>query len=210
MAFGMPHLKAFVAVADAGGFSAAATDLGVSQSAVSHSVASLERALGAPVLSRGPWAQPTAPAVTGVELASDGFCALLPRDHPLAGEATVNVSDLEDDPFILSKGGCEKHVRDAYRKAAARFVPAHQVRDMTTLLTMVRSGIGVSIVPELTRAMLDERLSLVPLVPRVTRRLVLAGPEHRPWQPAVTALLDSCRLRDPVTGAGPGGRRRTG
>lgn len=52
MTVNIPQLRAFLAVVEAGGFSAAAAELGMSQSAVSHAVASLERALTAPLLVR--------------------------------------------------------------------------------------------------------------------------------------------------------------
>lgn len=59
MSLNLPQLRAFVAVVDAGGFGAAADELGISQSAVSHAVASLERALGGPLLVRAVPARPT-------------------------------------------------------------------------------------------------------------------------------------------------------
>lgn len=52
MTVNLPQLRAFLAVVEAGGFSAAADELGMSQSAVSHAVASLERELAAPLLIR--------------------------------------------------------------------------------------------------------------------------------------------------------------
>jgi DNA-binding transcriptional LysR family regulator len=48
----LPALRALVAIADAGSFRAAATGLGYSQSAVSHRIAALERALGTPLFDR--------------------------------------------------------------------------------------------------------------------------------------------------------------
>jgi len=48
----LPHLTLFAAVARAGGFRAAARTLGLSPSAVSHSVASLEERLGVRLLNR--------------------------------------------------------------------------------------------------------------------------------------------------------------
>ncbi|MFD8595548.1 LysR family transcriptional regulator [Kitasatospora sp. NPDC059646] len=60
MNVGISHLRAFVAVLEQGGFGLAAAELGVSQSAVSHAVAALERSLGAPVLVRGGQPRPTA------------------------------------------------------------------------------------------------------------------------------------------------------
>jgi DNA-binding transcriptional LysR family regulator len=59
MSVGIPQLRAFVAVADTGGFGTAAQRLGISQSAVSHAVAALERATGRPVLSRNGRPTPT-------------------------------------------------------------------------------------------------------------------------------------------------------
>ncbi|TKG66668.1 LysR family transcriptional regulator [Prauserella endophytica] len=60
MSLNLAQLRAFVAVADEGGFGAAAGALGVSQSAVSHAVAALEKAVGLPVLSRDRRPRPTA------------------------------------------------------------------------------------------------------------------------------------------------------
>ncbi len=275
------QLRAFVAVVDHGGFGAAAGVLGVSQSAVSHAIATLERTLGGPVLTRHGRPGPTVfgtrilaharsavaatvaigdlaaqrdgrpsglirlgapttvcqgllpallerwkedfprvdialfegeddevaawltggtvdlavlvdpPPGSGATIGQDVFHALLRRDHPLAGQDTVSVTDLADDPFLLSAGGCEEPIRELYRLAHTPLTPTHRIRDMGTLLAMVRAGVGVSVVPGLAAAMLDPHLVLVPLDQRVTRDLVLAGPPGRPWHPAVTAIIEA-------------------
>ncbi|MFT4052040.1 MAG: LysR family transcriptional regulator [Microbacterium sp.] len=56
----LPQLRAFVAVVDHRGFAAAADELGVTQSAVSHTVSALEASLGAPVVVRRPSLEVTA------------------------------------------------------------------------------------------------------------------------------------------------------
>lgn len=56
---GIPQIRAFVAVANASSFSDAAEELGVSQSAVSHAIAALERTMGRPILTRGADVRPT-------------------------------------------------------------------------------------------------------------------------------------------------------
>jgi DNA-binding transcriptional LysR family regulator len=53
------QLRAFVAVVDEGGFGSAAAALGITQSAVSHAVAALERTVGTQVIHRGGGASPT-------------------------------------------------------------------------------------------------------------------------------------------------------
>ncbi|AUY49174.1 LysR family transcriptional regulator substrate-binding protein [Streptomyces sp. CB01881] len=281
----LAQLRALIAVADAGGFGAAASELGISQSAVSHAVAALERTLGAPVLHRTAPARPTplgeqilphartavasAAAVrtiatrhsgglTGtvrlaapttvcqgllpgllrdwraahprltvsvfegeddelavwleagtvdaavlvdadpvppgsVALGADSMHALLRRDHPLAGEPAVDVADLEDDDFLLSEGGCERHIREAYRRAGVRFAPRHRIRDLNTLIGMVHAGVGVSVMPALAQPMLPADCVLVPIRPAVHRSLTLTGPGGRPWSPAVNGLLAAVR-----------------
>src|SRR4030088_987462 len=52
MSLNLAQLRAFLAVVDEGGFGAAADALGITQSAVSHAVAALERTLGFRVLAR--------------------------------------------------------------------------------------------------------------------------------------------------------------
>ncbi|SES17859.1 LysR family transcriptional regulator [Lentzea albida] len=281
MTLNFAQLRAFLAVVDEGGFGAAADALGVTQSAVSHAVASLERTLGHPVLARRGRSTPTAfgeevlaharAAVTasaaiadlaerrrggvrgtirlaapptvcqgllpdllarwatafpqvrirvfegeddevaewlaggtveaavlvdpqpgpGAQIGQDAFHALLRTDHPLAGEPRISVADLGDDPFLLSHGGCERHVRQAH--AGHPFTPRHRVRELGTLLAMVRAGIGVSLVPGLVASMLPPDLVMLPLREQVVRTLVLSGPAGREWHPAVTALVDSVR-----------------
>ncbi|MFB6888541.1 LysR family transcriptional regulator [Kitasatospora sp. NPDC056327] len=286
----LAQLRALVAVTDTGGFGSAAAELGVSQSAVSHTVAALERMLGAPVLHRGSPVRPTPlgerilphartavasaaavrsiathhhggltgtvrlaapttvcqgllpgllcdwraehprltvrvfegeddelgvwleagtvdaavlvdadpPPPGAVALGADSMHALLRRDHPLAGEAAVDVADLTDDDFLLSEGGCERHIRDAYRRAGVRFVPHHRIRDLNTLIGMVQAGVGVSVMPALAQPMLPADCVLVPIRPAVHRTLTLTGPAGRPWTPAVTGLLASLHGTDVI------------
>ncbi|MFD8543076.1 LysR family transcriptional regulator [Streptomyces sp. NPDC059649] len=282
MTVNLPQLRAFLAVVDAGGFSAAAAELGMSQSAVSHAVASLERELSAPLLVRATPARTTAlgervlpharlavsaarsveriaasatetmtgivrlaatptvcqglvvprllrhwreeqPRVTvrvfegdsaeittwldegtadaavlidpepgpGIQLAVDGYRALLPRDHPLAGEPAVDIRDLEDDQLLISPNGCEARVRTIHHLAGLRFHPTHRVRDLATLISMVQAGIGVTILSEVSRTLVPPDLVLLPLAPETSRRLVLTGPQHRPWHPALRTLAES-------------------
>ncbi|GAA3463357.1 MULTISPECIES: LysR family transcriptional regulator [Saccharothrix] len=283
MSIGIPQIRAFIAVSDTASFSAAAAQLGISQSAVSHAIASLERATGRQVLIRGNPVRPTllgerllvharmvmasmtsmedlahhhdsglrgnlvlaAPPtvchgllpglldrwrvefpgisislfegdddeVTGwltgasadlavvvdpagtppgaVLLAEDRFHAVLRTDHPLAESGAVDVTDLEDDPFLLSLGGCERHIQELQRSSGARLNAVHRVRQLGTLFAMVRAGIGVSIVPGLAAGMEGPDLVLVPLVQRISRELILTGPRNRPWHPATGALLAS-------------------
>ena len=276
------QLRAFVAVVDERGFGSAAAALGLSQSAVSHAVASLERTVGARLLHRNGLVTPTAvgqgmleharaalaateaigdlaaahratptgvirlgapptvcqgllpelvarwstefPRVTvrvfegeddevddwlaghsieaavlvdpprstpGTLLATDEFQVLLPAGHPLAGAPCVHLGDLSSDPLLFSGGSCERPIQALFRDAGIRLRPTHNVRELSTLFAMVRSHMGITIVPSLVRSIIDDTLVLVALRPTHQRRLVLTGPTDTPWHPALTALAES-------------------
>ncbi|MER7756473.1 LysR substrate-binding domain-containing protein [Kitasatospora sp. NPDC097643] len=279
----LAQLRALVAVTDTGGFGTAADELGISQSAVSHVIAALEKALGAPVLRRGNPARPTPlgeeilphartavasaaavrtiatrhsgglagtvrlaapttvcqavlpgllrdwkaayPRITvhifegedaelgawleagtvdaavlvdagavapgAIPLGADSMHALLRRDHPLADQETIHVGELEDDDFLLSEGGCERHIREAYRRSGTRFTPRHRIRDLNSLIGMVHAGVGVSVIPALAQTMLPPGCVLIPIRPAVHRTLTLTGPSTRPWTPTVSELLSA-------------------
>jgi DNA-binding transcriptional LysR family regulator len=265
----LAQLRALVAVADRGSFTRAAADLGLTQSAVSHAVAALERELGQRLVDRDrvgavltavgkavvddardavraadrvaeraaasagelvgelrlggmpstnlavlPALQrrfsrrhPAARisllegtddemvdwlerglvdlscvvvglgTVDGPVLAEDEFVALLHPEHPLAGEVDIGVEDLLDDAFVTSKSGCEPLVESIFGSQGLAFRPTHRVTQLSTIVTMVRAGMGVAILPSL---MLDGDPSgvvPVPLRPRAPRTVRIG---HRP------------------------------
>lgn len=131
----------------------------------------------------------------GIVVARDAFAAVLRKDHPLAAEPSISVTDLLDDPVIVSASSCRPRVMEICTSAVPAFRPVQQVRDLSTLLRMVAGHVGVSVVPTLARSMLGDELVMVPLHPVSRRTLVLTGPSTRPWLPAVTALRDAIALQ---------------
>lgn len=293
----LAQLRALVSVIDEGGFTPAAAALGLTQSGVSHAVASLERELGLSLVSRarggvaltahggrvighareavrhvdriaedaaaaagqvrgrvriggfpsaaqllpaliaefarrlpevqvvllegtdrevrswlhdrvvdvGVLAELTDPAdAHGVTdehplLWQDRMVAVLDRHHPLAGQPEIALADLTDDPFLLSDGGCEPLLRRMHTTAGVPFRPTRRVRDMATLLALVREQLGVTVIPEL--AITDTHgLVAVPVTPpaRRTLRLVPAHPHDIPA--TVHALFVITRHRSPHAG----------
>ncbi|MFF7209623.1 LysR family transcriptional regulator [Streptomyces sp. NPDC008238] len=285
------QLSVFVAIADHGGFGTAAAALGMSQSSVSHSLASLERAVQGELVRR---AAPVGPTPLGEVLlpharatlaAARAFAAaaaarhhagaagtitlavpptaahgLLPRllnlwreraphvevrifegfaeeitqwleggtvdaavlidpdpvprgaapvgtdvleavmrgDHPLAGEDSIELADLLDDPLLATTSGAEDQLRELHALAGVPYRPTQHIRELGTLLCMVEAGLGVAVVPSLAGSMLPGGLTLVPVLPRVERRLFLTGPATRPWHPHVTAIRDLCEEAGPA------------
>ncbi|GAA4675998.1 LysR family transcriptional regulator [Phytohabitans rumicis] len=290
----LAQLRALVAVADRGGFTRAATELGLTQSAVSHAVAALERELGHRLVDRDrtgavltivgkavvddareavraadrvaeraaasggeligelrlggmpstnlavlpglqrrfarrhPGARVSLlegtddemvdwverglvdlscvvdglGAVEGPVLAQDEFMVLVDPEHPLAGEASVAVEDLVDDAFVTSASGCEPLVEAIFAAHGLAFRPAHRVTQLGTIVTMVRAGIGVSVVPSLLLAEQPAGVVAMPLNPRVPRVLRIGHRVGGRPHALARAFLDFVVSEGPVTVVG--------
>ncbi|MPY48639.1 LysR family transcriptional regulator [Streptomyces acidicola] len=125
-----------------------------------------------------------------LHLATDAYEAVVRSDHPLAGEESIELADLLEDPLLATTSGCENQVKHLHSLTGLPYRPTQRIRELTTLLCMVEAGLGVAIVPSLAASMLSKTLTLVPLRPRLERRLVLTGPTSRPWHPNVTAIRE--------------------
>lgn len=105
----LSQMRAFIAVADQGNFGEAALEMGISQSAVSHAIATLEEALGVVLFSRGR---------SGAQLT--------PVGENLIGHARQVLQSLESmaRAATLAKGLQGGQVRiAAFRSAATHIVP---------------------------------------------------------------------------------------
>ena len=126
----------------------------------------------------------------GLLVGSDVYEAVVRTDHPLAGQPAIDLADLLDDPLLVMNAGFVEPVKRLHAIAGVPYQPARHIRELSTLMSMVEAGIGVGILPSLAAAMLSDTLTLVPLVPRLPRHIVLTGPASRPWHPNVAAIRD--------------------
>ncbi|MFE3797050.1 LysR family transcriptional regulator substrate-binding protein [Nocardia tengchongensis] len=121
-----------------------------------------------------------------------------PRDDGPArrpGKRHRAVPTITSDPLLLSTGGCEPHIRELHRRARSDFRPTHRVRQLSTLFSMVRAGIWVTVVLGSAAGMEGEDLVLVPIEHNLERSLYLCGPSDRPWHPAAAHMVDTARSR---------------
>lgn len=128
-----------------------------------------------------------------VPVAEDRLLAVLPGWHPLSDAVTVSIERLAEEPFVMSKGGCEPLISSAFRSAGCEPDTRFEVQDMETIFAMVGEGLGVTVVPELVLPRHPETLAglrTVPLDPPVRRRLALAIRSLDAAPPAATAFVE--------------------
>lgn len=116
----------------------------------------------------------------------DTLYCVMPRDHPLAEESTVNLLDLEDDEWISGW-----HVTDVCRHVGFEPKVSMTTANFFAVLGMVAHGFGVSLLPRLplTTAMVPRRCVIKPTNPQVRRVIHLAATSERSTIPAVKLML---------------------
>ena len=115
---------------------------------------------------RGPWRV--------VHLLDEPVLAALPRTHRLAGKAAVQVGQLRDDPWIMQKPAspCQDLVQRVCGGSGFAPTVTASCGDYRSILALVGTGFGVSLVPAMAVAGLDlASVALVPLRPAVRRRV---------------------------------------
>ncbi|AWN25566.1 LysR family transcriptional regulator [Streptomyces sp. NEAU-S7GS2] len=118
------HLHCLVAIVDAGGFTDAAIDLGISQAAVSRTLGSLEDSLGVRLLHRT--SRSVIPTTAGVQVLARARKVLAEADN-LIREATTGHTRLRIGHAWSAMG---RHTAEYQRRWAARYpdIELHLVR----------------------------------------------------------------------------------
>lgn len=107
-------------------------------------------------------------------LARDRLVALVRTKDPLAQRATLDAKALSLPPFILSKGGSEPLIRAWFARSGHEPVIHHAIQQITSILAMVRAGMGVSIIAEMAVPETHAGVAVVPLSPGFPRSICLA------------------------------------
>lgn len=101
----------------------------------------------------------------------DPFFAVLPQKHPLAKKANFPLEEFNGLEFILVKRGYDddiyKILADYSLKPNIKFTSNNE----HAVVSMIESGLGVSILPELIVRSYSEKVSVLPLYPEVSRKL---------------------------------------
>ena len=116
-------------------------------------------------------------AVAGLEtrlLYEDHMLAVLPHGHPLEEKQVIPLRELSQEPLILLDEGDHSVLLDAFRQADLRPNIAYEVYDDYSILSMVRQGLGISVLYEKVVTGFEAGLSLRPILEAPRRRVALA------------------------------------
>ena len=110
-------------------------------------------------------------------IACDALVVVCPPAHALAGRKDVRIADLAQEAFVdFEPGwGTRRLVDHEFAKAGVTRRTAFEVSDLTTLLDLVRRGLGVALIPEAIAEANKASLGMAELAdPEICWELVVA------------------------------------
>lgn len=124
-----------------------------------------------------------------IPLTKDKMVLVFPKNHQFGDFTSISVERLSDVPFIMSKGGCEPFIREIFAHAGLSPSVQFEVRDTSTILSMVQEGLGITIVPELALPDSLPNIEVRDLKPTYWRYLGLHCPHLDEALPAVRTFI---------------------
>lgn len=108
------------------------------------------------------------PFIASETLFTEELLAIVPPEHPLAVKKSIQLNELEDEPFILLKSGYTLRSISWEACRAAGFEPqiAFEGEETDTVRGLVAAGLGVSLLPEI--ALVERASELQPVSVKVT------------------------------------------
>jgi DNA-binding transcriptional LysR family regulator len=107
-------------------------------------------------------------------LVDDGYEAIVRKDHPLAEQRQLRLSDLAEEPWIASTDacGCRQITERACLDAGFEPRVAFEADETLAAQALVAAGVGVTMLP---------RLALTTVHPAVVARSIARPPVRRVW-----------------------------
>jgi DNA-binding transcriptional LysR family regulator len=116
----------------------------------------------------------------------DPFVLVVPPGHALARRRAVRWTELAERPLVLldHSSGSRRLIDDALRAHGVVPRVAQQLGHPTTVFRMIEAGIGIGVMPALAAApQALAPLRVLPLAPRVQRRVMLVHRRNRAPSP---------------------------
>lgn len=131
--------------------------------------------------------------LTGINFATDRLVAVLAKNHRLAKNTSLSLTELAQEIFLFLQSGTVMYDLSVNACRAAGFEPiiAYTGKRAENILDLVKEGMGISLLMEKPISFLNHKgVSLIPITPAIQSDIKLVHPSSRKPSYLTKAFLD--------------------
>ena len=139
---------------------------------------------------------PTKDSFDTITYGTDEMKIVLPKDHPLCEYERIPLEEIEKYPFILQEKDNNTSSREFFLKNGINLKVDFATWDDYAIMSMVESGLGISVLPELILRRIPYRIVAKKLAVPAYREIGLALRERESASLAVKKFIEYLPFRD--------------
>lgn len=138
---------------------------------------------------------PTQPDLESIFLAKDKLLVILPENHPLAECERFPVKALENDPFMMLEKSAKAEISKIFERWNITPKVHFTTWDDYAIMSMVESGLGISILPELILKRIPYHIVIKELDVPAYRNIGLVMRDQKTVSIAVKRFMEYLKYR---------------
>lgn len=138
---------------------------------------------------------PTRPELETIFLEQDKLMAIIPENHPLADRERFPVTALCNEPFMLLEKGAKAEISEIFERNQLTPKVRFTTWDDYAIMSMVESGLGISILPQLILKRVPYKIIAKELDVPAYRRIGLAFRSKKTISLAVRRFIEYLQYR---------------
>ena len=126
-----------------------------------------------------------------IHLVTDQLVAVLPENHRLSGQTSISLSDICDEPFILTGAGSGRIVQNMFAREQLSPRIQYRISQILSTLAYIKKGEAITVMAELSLPEKSDDCGYValPLNPQYNREVGLAYLPQEQQSPATRAFI---------------------
>lgn len=123
-------------------------------------------------------------------LINDRLLCVTPRNFVPPNADWVTINDIQNQPFVIQREGYNADTLSLIKKYKLSIQPEYFIDDDQSILALVESGLGISIMPELILKKVSYNINVFPLEPNEFRTIGLIAQPKQLLSPATKKMYD--------------------